>query len=193
MKSNIKNVFAGLGIKPRSLFLLLFGVLFAGCNNNDNPTPQNNSLTEDEVEIIQLIIAPISASYAIIETTDTTVMATDAENLGLEDFGVTQQVINEEIEDCKTSWKIPKNKFYDGQVWISQQEFQSKTFKELSEEYGVVGVFQFNKPHIYNDSMAILEMSNFCGPLCGNGLVLVAEKENGVWVKRDDKVTWISK
>ncbi|WP_298116002.1 hypothetical protein [Flavobacterium sp.] len=39
---------------------------------------------------------------------------------------------------------------------------------------------------------ALVETANVCGPLCGLGLLIYLEKENGIWIIKKSVQTWIS-
>ncbi|WP_298140455.1 hypothetical protein [Flavobacterium sp.] len=39
---------------------------------------------------------------------------------------------------------------------------------------------------------ALVETANVCGPLCGLGLLIYLEKENGIWMIKKSVQTWIS-
>ena len=71
---------------------------------------------------------------------------------------------------------------------------ETSSLVDLLAKYGAVAMFEFGRPVFFdNGNRAMFELDHHCGPWSGSGAMVIAKKQNNVWVKEHYIVTWISK
>lgn len=82
--------------------------------------------------------------------------------------------------------KLPESILKNSNILKSKRNENNLNFIEGN-------IYHFNFPIISKDkTKAYIEMSIFCGRLCGGGMVYLLQKQNGKWVIVNKRTTWIS-
>ena len=177
--------------------MFLMAILFS-CSkdevNDEHGT--SNELPSEVYDIYGAILNPLSAIHIVINSTDTNKNCQYYMNLTVRDESVGQAIIDGCISLNSKPYEIKKDGLPSGGVvLLSQDEINAyDSFQEALLANGANGVFKFGRPMFYNDgNAAIFEMSYICGGLCGNGSIVIVEKDENVWTVKHNYLTWVSK
>lgn len=168
------------------------------CKKEDTTDKIDNTvnLPEEYYDVYGSILYPLSSINIVVSTTDTSLNCADFFKITNDSVGVTPQIIEKCIENNAEGYTFQEDKLLSMGLkivaWKEIDEAESET--EIYEKYGATGMFRFGVPVFFNDgNSALFEMNHFCGPLCGNGAIVIAKKTNNSWGVEHYYVTWISK
>ena len=154
------------------------------------------NLPEEYYDVYGSILYPLSSINIVVSTTDTSLNCSDFFNITNDAVGVTPQIVEKCIEINKDEFAIQKDNLLSGGLrLVSWDEIvKSESEAHIYEKYGATGMFRFGVPVFFNDgNSALFEMNRYCGPLCGNGAIVIAKKINNSWGVEYYYGTWISK
>ncbi len=183
----------------KKITVLIGIVLLVASCNKDNGNIGSDVLTPlpDEIyDIYGSLLYPLSSVNLVVTPTDTSLNCADFLLMNIDTVGVTPYIINECVRANRSSYTLEKDKLLSGGLTlVSREELEMSTpADDILQKYGAVGMFSFGYPVIFNDGKeAIFEMSHYCGSLCGNGAIIIAEKQNNTWGVKYYFGTWISK
>lgn len=176
--------------------IMIILVLSCKKDNESIRIIEQNYFPEEVYSVYGAILYPLSSINIVVSTTDTSLNCSSALLMNMDTVGVTQVIVEQCIAINKQEYMFAEAKLQSaGLKLVSWNEITaSASAVDVYQKYGANGMYRFGVPVFFNNgNSAMFEYDHNCGPLCGNGAIIIAKKINGSWGIAYNYLTWISK
>lgn len=194
---------------PEKLFrtalrLVLFISFFACSNLSPAPTPNPADIEKEEQAVYAVFVNENSGPALILQNTSTSTVEEDPQLLLDNIKGGLPNISNQMIDNYLERNAQPSQLSPDMQLGVEYSLLTQTELAEISsqqnwheilqERYpGVQGYYIFSRVGFNNSlNQAVVYVGRVAGPLMGSGSYYLLEKQNGVWVIKEETMVWIS-